>query len=202
MKPEMITLKHGDATIKMPASSLAKLALASTFALVLPPAANVQPITAHSVPALGAEWPGQGGFNGGLVAARGDVPAHYLIIAAKDIGDHQWGGRGKESGATSKTDGRANTEALYGGDRDDHPAADACADYQADGHHDFYLPACAELYHCWVNVPELFAQDCYYWSSSQRSAHNAFLMVFVVGLQSSGAKDGELRVRPVRRFFI
>jgi len=202
MKPEMITLKHGDATIKMPASSLAKLALASTFALVLPPAANVQPITAYSVPALGEYWTGQGGFNGGLVAARGDVPAHYLIVAKEDIGAHEWGGRGNESGATSKTDGRANTEALYGGDRDDHPAADACVEYKADGHNDFYLPACAELYHCWVNVPELFAKDTYYWSSSQRSADYAFGVDFVVGIQGSYVKSYELRVRPVRRFFI
>ena len=73
MKPEMITLKHGDTTIKMPAASLAKLAVASVFAQVLPPAANVQPIYSHSVPELGAAWPGQGGFNAGLVAARDDV---------------------------------------------------------------------------------------------------------------------------------
>ena len=58
MKPEMITLKHGDTTIKMPAASLAKLAVASVFAQVLPPAANVQSIYPHSVPELGAAWPG------------------------------------------------------------------------------------------------------------------------------------------------
>jgi hypothetical protein len=200
MKPEMITLKHGDATIKMPASSLAKLALASTFALVFPPAANVQPIAPTNIPALGAEWPGQGGFNGGLVAARGDIPAHYLIIAKGDIGDHEWGGRGKESGAISKTDGLANSEALQseGG----HPAIETVAAYTAEGHTDFYLPACAELYHCWVSVPELFAKDCYYWSSSQRSANNAFTMVFADGYQDIYGKTSELRVRPVRRFFI
>ena len=201
MKPEMITLKHGDTTIKMPASSLAKLAVASVFAQVLPPAANVQPFVPSSIPALGTEWPGQGGYNGGLVAARGDVPAHYLIIAKEDVGDHEWGGRGVDSGATSKTDGYGNTEALRGSD-EDHPPADACAKHQADGHSDFYLPACAELYHCWVNVPELFAKDCYYWSSSQRSADNAFLMDFDDGYQGNLDKSNELRVRPVRRFFI
>jgi len=202
MKPEMITLKHGDATIKMPASSLAKLAVASVFAQVLPPA-NVQPINAYSVPALGAEWPGQGGFNGGLVAARGDVPAHYLIIAKKDVGSLEWGGRGVELKGLSKTDGYTNTQVLIGNDDErKYPAADACAEYQDDDHHDFYLPACAELYHCWVNVPELFAKDCYYWSSSQRSATYAFLMSFDDGIQLITDKDDELRVRPVRRFFI
>ena len=199
MKPEMITLKHGDTTIKMPASSLVKLAVASVFAQVLPPAANVQPATLHTIPELGAVWPGQGGFNGGLVAARGEVPAHYLIIAAQDAGSHEWGGRGRESQAASKWDGFANTVTLMEGD---HPAAKAATAYSADGHDNFYLPAAAELYHCWLNVPELFAKDTWYWSSTQRSANVAFTMTFDVGTQDTIAKLHELRVRPVRRLFI
>ncbi|WP_027921538.1 DUF1566 domain-containing protein [Pseudomonas sp. URMO17WK12:I12] len=201
MKAEMITLKHGDATIKMPASSLAKLAMASIFAQVLPPAANVQPAASGPIPALGEYWPGQGGLNGGLAAEHGGIPAHYLIIAKEDIGDFEWGGRGKESAATSKTDGRANT-AILSGESEDHPAAKAAFAYQADGHSDFYLPACAELYHCWVNVPDLFAKDTWYWSSTHRSANNAFVMFFDDGFQLSFVKVTELRVRPVRRFFI
>ncbi|EXF95761.1 hypothetical protein HK44_020345 [Pseudomonas fluorescens HK44] len=163
---------------------------------------TVQPIAPTNIPALGAEWPGQGGFNGGLVATRGDVPAHYLIIAAKDVGSLEWGGRGVEVEGLSKTDGYSNTQVLIGNDDErKYPAADACAEHQADGHHDFYLPACAELYHCWVNVPELFAKDCY-WSSSQRSASFAFGMTFADGTQTYNDKGNELRVRPVRRFFI
>lgn len=199
MKPEMITLKHGDTTIKMPAASLAKLAVASVFAQVLPPAANAQPIYPHSIPELGALWPGQGGYNGGLVAAHGDVPAHYLIIAAKDVGAHEWGGRDQESQATSKRDGFANTVILMEGD---HPAAKAATGYSADGHDNFYLPAAAELYHCWLNVPELFAKDTLYWSSSQRSAYSAFNVLFDAGIQGSYGKFHELHVRPVRRSFI
>lgn len=203
MKTEMITLKHGDASIKMPASSLAKLAMASVFAQVLPPAANVQPAPQSPVPEIGKPWPGQGGINGGFVHARGDVPAHYLIIAAKDVGRLEWGGRGVEVKGLSKTDGYTNTQVLIGNDDERKcPAADACAEYQADGHHDFYLPAAAELYHGWLNCPEVFAQDCYYWSSSQRSAYYAFTMYFDDGYQSHYAKDYELRARPVRRFFI
>ncbi|AIL60906.1 DUF1566 domain-containing protein [Pseudomonas alkylphenolica] len=201
MKPEMITLKHGDTTIKMPSASLAKLAIASVFAQALPPAANVQPIVQTGIPAVGQPWPGQGGINAGLVAARGDVPEHYLIIAAKDIGDRAWGGYREESKATSKTDGKANTEWLCN-EETEHPAANACAEHQADGHHDFYLPAAAELCQGWVNCPEVFAQDCYYWSSSQRSAYGAFFMTFVAGFQDSIVKYSELRVRPVRRLFI
>ena len=203
MKPEMITLKHGEASIKMPASALAQLAMASVFAQVLPPAANVQPATHTATPEIGQPWPGQGGLNGGFVHARGDVPAHYLIIAAKDVGSLEWGGRGVEVKGLSKTDGYTNTQALIGNDDEcKHPAAQGCAEYQADSHHDFYLPAAAELYHCWVNCPEVFAQDCYYWSSSQRSAYLAFGMTFVDGYQYGLGKVYELRVRPVRRFFI
>ena len=203
MKPEMITLKHGEASIKMPASALAKLAMASVFAQVLPPAAHVQPVSPSTTPEVGHPWPGQGGINGGFVHARGEVPAHYLIIAAKDIGDREWGGRGVEVKGLSKTDGLTNTQVLIGNDDErTYPAANACAEYQADGHHDFYLPAAAELYLGWLNCPEVFAQDCYYWSSTQRSAHGACHQVFADGTQSNGGKGYELRVRPVRRLFI
>ncbi|EIK96094.1 hypothetical protein PMM47T1_14080 [Pseudomonas sp. M47T1] len=201
MKPEMITLKHGQSTIKMPASALAQLAMASVFAQVLPPAntAPVSPVPS-AVPAVGTEWPGQGGINGGLVAARGDVPAHYLIVAAKDVGKHAWGGREKESKATSKTDGLANALALI--EEGGHPAAVAAQEHQAEGHADFYLPAAAELYHYWLTCPEVFAKDTWYWSSSQRSAYGAFGMYFDVGSQYYYDKGDELRVRPVRRLFI
>jgi len=201
MKPEMITLKHGDATIKMPAASLAKLALASTFAVVFPQAANVAAPAPAATPALGEYWPGQGGINGGLVAARGDVPAHYLIFATKDSGSFEWGPRSTDLSGTSKTDGELNTE-LMCFDEKNYPAANACAEHEADGHNDFYLPAAAELYQGWLNCPEVFAQDTYYWSSSQRSAYNAFLMYFDDGSQVISDKGSELRVRPVRRFFI
>ncbi|WP_282396455.1 DUF1566 domain-containing protein [Pseudomonas sp. PS01298] len=203
MKTEMITLKHGDASIKMPASALAQLAMASVFAQVLPPAANVPPVAHYDTPQIGQPWPGQGGLNGGYVQARGDVPAHYLIIAANDVGDHEWGGRGVEVKGLSKTDGYTNTQVLIGNDDErKYPAADACAEYKADGHHDFYLPAAAELYQGWLNCPEVFAQDRYYWSSSQRSAYVAFTMSFDDGYQGLNFKSYELRVRPVRRFFI
>lgn len=41
-------------------------------------------------------------------------------------------------------------------------------------------------------------QPTWYWSSSQRSADDAFSMTFVDGNQGIGGKGSELRVRPVR----
>ena len=130
---------------------MVQLLMAGFLIQALPPAANIQPV-ATEVPALGEYWAGQGGYNGGLIAARGEVPAHYLIIARNDVGDHNWGGRDKESAAFSKTDGMTNTLALIA--EGDHPAAKAASAHSADSHDDFYLPSCAELHHCWINVPE------------------------------------------------
>jgi hypothetical protein len=202
MKAKTISIEADGLKIKGPAERMIHLLAASMFAQALP-AANVQPAPQSPAPEIGKPWPGQGGINGGFVHARGDVPAHYLIISAKDVGSLEWGGRGVEVKGLSKTDGYTNTQVLIGSDAErKYPAADACAEYQADGHHDFYLPAAAELYHCWLNCPEVFAQDCYYWSSSQRSAYSAFFMGFADGYQYFYAKGNELRVRPVRRFFI
>lgn len=203
MKAKTISIEADGLKIKGTAERMIQLLAASVFVQALPPAANVQPVLTSAVPEIGQPWPGQGGINGGFVHARGDVPAHYLIIAAKDVGDREWGGRGIEVKGLSKTDGYANTQVLIGNDDErQYPAANDCAEYQADGHHDFYLPASAELYHCWLTCPEVFAQDCYYWSSSQRSANYAFLMDFGDGYQDYSAKIDGLRVRPVRRFFI
>lgn len=203
MKANKISIEADGFKMKATPERLVQLLIAGLFAQALPPAAAVQPSASTVVPALGAEWSGQGGYNGGLVPARGDVPAHYLIVAAKDAGSFEWGARGVEVKGLSKTDGYTNTQTLIGNDDErKYPAADACAEYQAEGHHDFYLPACAELYHCWMNVPELFAKDTWYWSSTQRSAYGAFGVDFADGNQYYGGKHHELRVRPVRRFFI
>jgi hypothetical protein len=200
MKAKTASIKIDDFKIKGPSDRMAQLLITGLLTQALPPVANVQPVAPSAIPAVGEYWPGQGGINGGFVSARGDVPAHYLIFADKDVGNHEWGNRGKDSGATSKTDGHANSLILLADG--DHPAANAADDYAADGHSDFFLPAAAELYQGWLNCPEVFAQDCWYWSSSQRSAYIAFGMFFGVGVQDLSAKSNELRVRPVRRFFI
>lgn len=49
--------------------------------------------------------------------------------------------------------------------------------------------------------PEAF-QPRWYWSSTQRSAHDAFPMGFGDGNQGNGGKNIELRVRPVRSVLI
>ncbi|SHM78698.1 DUF1566 domain-containing protein [Phytopseudomonas punonensis] len=200
MKPEIVTVKVGEINISAPSQLVIAALMAAAMGNVEVPTVSSPQVTAQA-PGIGEYWPDQGGFNAGLIAATNDVPAHYLVVATEDIGDHAWGGRGKESAATSKLDGLANTEVLV--KAGEHDAASAAANHEADGFNDFYLPAAGELYHCWLHVAELFNKDCAYWSSSQRSAYSAFTMGFDDGNQDlSGGKDDELRVRPVRRFFI
>lgn len=204
MKRDMIKIETPEGfKLSVPAHVVASTFIAAALAQVgvhQPIAAPAQALNAQAIPAVGVYWPEQGGINGGWVAAHGDVPAHYLIWATDDVGEHEWGGRGKESGATSKTDGQANTLNLL--NDGDHAAAKACANHESGEHGDFYLPACAELYHGWLNVPGIFNKDRWYWSSSQRSADYAFLVLFDVGSQYGNVKGGECLVRPVRRAFI
>ncbi|MCQ1993684.1 DUF1566 domain-containing protein [Pseudomonas sp. Eb3] len=149
-------------------------------------------------PAIGEIWPGQGGIYGGI--RQYPEGLCHIIFAAEDVpGRHAYGGYGVNVEAVSRTDGRANTEALVGHEGK-HPAAIAAVGYAADGHTDFYLPSIGELHHGWQFLPDSFAIDWHYWSSSQRSANDAYFMGFEVGWLSSSHKGLECLVRPVRRF--
>lgn len=153
-----------------------------------------------SVPALGSYWTGQGGYNAGLVRGEDDSPDYYLIVPIlTERLRAEWGGRGEEcEGASSMSDGLANTRALLADSRE-HPAAKLASEFTADGHSDFYLPARRELQVAEANVPELF-EKAYHWSSSQFSAYFAYSMDFEGGWLSFSAKTSGRLVRPVRRF--
>ncbi|WP_110970838.1 DUF1566 domain-containing protein [Pseudomonas huaxiensis] len=148
-------------------------------------------------PAIGQIWPGQGGIYQGI--RQYPEGLCYLIAAENDLpGRYAFGNYGVSTEATSRTDGRANTEILLVREGK-HPAAIAAAAHEADGHKDFSLPSIGELNQGWQYAPDSYATDEWYVSSSQRSAYYAFTMVFGGGLQDVGVKNYELRVRPVRR---
>ena len=203
MKPEMITLKAGQATIKMPATALAQLALASVIGQIAPQQPTPA-LPAGGVPALGAYWPGQGGVNAGLMRGLDGARDYYLIVPTGDDAEFEelkYGPRDFEvPGADSAWDGLTNTKALLASGKS-HPAAEAFNGFTRDGHSDFYLPARRELQTAEAVCPEVFSKG-WHWSSTQRSANLAFLMAFGVGGQVNHDKYLELRVRPVRRLFI
>lgn len=162
------------------------------------PSPSVATAVASIIPAIGAEWPEQGGIYAGLMRGRDDHPDYHLIIAMSESdGEFQWGGYGDESSATSKWDGLANTRALI--EEGDHPAAEFAASRTMGGHSDFYLPAQAELMLAWVNIPEAFSEG-WHWSSTQSSSGGAFYTDFGTGDAGNLGKGDHLRVRPVRRF--
>lgn len=193
MTNTLTTLTCGESTISSPDK-----ALVLQFANFVLGADQVKAPAANSdVPAIGTYWEGQGGVYAGVMRGENGKPDYRLIVATEDLGKHEWGSYGTEvAGAGSASDGAANTEALI--EDGNHPAATACAEYEADGHHDFYLPARRELQVTEANVSELFAKE-WHWSSTQRSADFAFFMYFAVGFKGIHGKHVELRVRPVRR---
>ncbi|MBS7843883.1 DUF1566 domain-containing protein [Pseudomonas fluorescens] len=160
---------------------------------VVPAAPKVSDVSI-TPPAIGEYWMGQGGIYGG----RREYPEGlcYVVFAAEDVGRHAWSKTGFDL-VTSRNDGRANTAALISHDSPS-PVAEAAVNYTADGHQDFYLPSVGELHHAWLYIPDSFASETY-WSSSQRSAYDAYYMDFEDGWLYDYGKDYERLARPVRR---
>ena len=145
---------------------------------------------ATQIPAIGAQWPGQGGVNAGLMRGENGKPDYYLIISSDESGTASlaWGSYGIEiDGANFEFDGLANTTALLKADSD-HPAAQFAAGVMIEGHNDYYLPARRELALMYANCPELFEQD-WHWSSTQYSAGNAWIVDFEDGYTYITSKD-------------
>ncbi len=193
---QLTTYTRGDLMISGPNEAVVlKLA---TLAIASAPA-----ISASGIPAIGEYWPGEGGVNGGLFPG-GDKPYYLIVPTGSDAeAPHEWCSYGDElDGAKSPWDGQANTAYLASSNREhDHPAAQFCAAFERDGHKDFYLMARREASFLEITVPDMFTQ-AYHWTSSQRSAYNAYHVDFEDGWLNGSDKSIERLARPVRRKFI
>jgi len=109
-----------------------------------------------------------GGFTDWAIPARDVQELQYRHF--KPTTETNWAGRRDGDNPNSEPVGL-----LYS---DESPTQTALTSFQAGG-------------------PEAF-KDTWYWSSSQRSAYDAFVMHFDDGLQFNDDKGLELRVRPVR----
>lgn len=157
-----------------------------------------QPVQAIStLPKIGEYWQGQGGFFAGDFRAD-DGTVYGLIVA--DCGTAQDAGRARhcENGERdlSQWDGLDNTQRLKNGC----PAAQLASQHSADGHGDFYLPARRELQLACANVPHLFGDESWYWSSTPYSDDYAWAVGFELGFTDLHHRIFEFRVRPFRRF--
>ena len=154
-----------------------------------------------TLPTFGEVIPGEGGRLGAIM--RGPVvsgirqPDYAIIVPDLPAKAIAWGKRGQDvAGAQSQTDGLANTAAMLAAKCP--PVLHIATLKTADGHADLYLPARAELQALYANVPELF-DKAWHWTSTQTSSSTAFVQSFEDGGSGWGLKDGDYRVRAVRR---
>ena len=156
-----------------------------------------------ALPAFGSAIEGQGGYFAAIM--RGATvdgvqqPAEALLVSdiALEIEGVEWGKYGQDvTGATSRIDGKANTDAMVTANCQ---AALRVREISVDGHTDYFLPSLGELNSAAANVSELFNKDGYYWTSTQFSRLFAFVQDFEGGSSDWDCKDGKHRVRAFRR---
>lgn len=158
------------------------------------PASNADALTP---PAHGEYWTGQGGHYICTLPALMGVPARHLIAGAEEATNLTFGPDTEIKGADSHIDGPANTAALLTSG-EDHPAANYCKAYSADGHTDFFLPARLDMVMTHICAKSIFNTEGYYWTSTQNSRSSAFVQDFEFGFSSWYYKDYGRRVRAFR----
>ena len=133
-----------------------------------------------------------------------DRGRHGLEAAAADSTSSVWGCYEDFIGGTSLAigTGAANTAAIVAGCVSaENTAAEVANAYELNSFADWFLPSRGELNLLYLqkDVVGGFASSNY-WSSSQASALNAWLQLFVVGGQFGGSKGNPNGVRAVRGF--
>ena len=142
---------------------------------------------------------------------RSEWGHHYhLIISPIDteLSNTEWGEDDKMiSGAINDRDGLSNSLAIrdYAKSIEKRfPAACLALSLTCNGFNDWYLPARHELRLAYLNAPEIFKLDVWYWSSTQYAgnASDAWHQTFDDGNQYNNVKGYKGCVRAVRRVSI
>lgn len=141
-------------------------------------------------------------FHGGIVFYT-DGSGHGLIAPQQDQSTSvQWGCYGTSiPGATSPTDGAANTTAIVAACTTTPIAASVCNDLVLNGYNDWFLPAKDQLNYLYQQRSLVggFTNN-YYWSSSENGADLAWSQYFNNGDQDGLNKINDFYVRCVRSF--
>ncbi|MBU1718868.1 MAG: DUF1566 domain-containing protein [Bacteroidetes bacterium] len=141
-------------------------------------------------------------FHGGIVFYT-DGTGHGLIAPQQDQSSGvEWGCYGTSiPGATSLTDGAANTTAIVAACATRPIAASLCDELSLNGYSDWFLPAKDQLNYLYQQKTLVggFTTD-YYWSSSEDDANYAWIQGFYSGYQNFGNKSYAVCVRCVRSF--
>ncbi|CAB3959427.1 hypothetical protein LMG7053_05919 [Achromobacter ruhlandii] len=127
--------------------------------------------TATSTPAIGQEWPEQGGIFIGTRLIDG-VAQHIIIPggAEFDLVDVAF------EDLASAVDERG----------------------EVNGHGDWRAPDQEDMMLAYINVPDLFDKDDWYWTNKPYGSDCAWAVNFECGLVLFWGRNCEFRVRPVR----
>ncbi len=165
------------------------------------------PITVN---ATGAKPLAIGDFYEGGVIFYLDGNGGGLVCAVQDQADGvAWSGNTSTlvtgAGATSETDGAANTKAIVLDNSEENKAATLCIAYRGGEFDDWFLPSKDELGLMYINLhkqdtPIGNFTNTYYWSSSEYGSDYAWNQFFSIGIQTSNYKYGASFVRAVRAF--
>lgn len=127
--------------------------------------------TATSTPAIGQEWPEQSGIFIGSRLIDGAL--HHLIIPGGkefDLADVEF----KQLASAINERGEVN------------------------GHSDWRAPDQEDMMLAYINVPDLFDKDDWYWTNKPYGSTGAWAVGFEDGCVLSWFRTNEFRVRPVR----
>jgi hypothetical protein len=158
---------------------------------------------------------GDTGPAGGIVFwVRADAPKgewRYLEAAPADLPEAAWGAYQKGIEGTEERigSGKKNTELIVAKLKElgeSGKAAQLCAEYEANGYRDWFLPSTDELVLMYLMYKNLKTnswgefKETYYWSSSQYYSDNAWGQNFAYGRRGYGGRDDRSSVRAVRAF--
>jgi hypothetical protein len=154
-------------------------------------------------------------YQGGIVIWIDSTGKHGLITDLQDLGKVEWGCSGTLiSGAdgTAIGTGAQNTIDIEAGCTTPGIAADLCANSQAQGYFDWFLPSIDELHLIYLAKPVInlalgntFANSyTYYWASTEQNSINAYYLNMDNGMiySNPGLEKSAytLYVRAVRAF--
>lgn len=148
--------------------------------------------------------------SGNLLAQDGNLPT--IEFDGKTIQvfptDHPqrlpWGPANNTSGANSTHDGRLNTQTIvekYAGWNNGNYAARICAQLNAYGYDDWYLPSAAEMAHIFGNrnkIQGLYQSSIYWTSTEEHWGADAAAIDLASGIILNRYKDEMNRVRCLR----
>ena len=126
---------------------------------------------ATTAPAIGQEWPEQGGIYIGSRLIDGAT--HHVVIPG-----------GKEFDLV---------------DVDFKDLASAVTERgEVNGHADWRAPDQEDMMLAYINAPDLFEKDDWYWTNKPYGSLSAWAVDFEDGDVVNWSRSGEFRVRPVR----